>query len=122
MALVVTPVSVEDTGHEMLVTGTIAASGNYATGGDTLDWTPVGAGVNGRNFGIAQGPKAVINVYGISGYVYAPVAGTAINNWKLKAFQSAGSAAPMAELGAGAYPGGVTGDTINFSAIFRKLQ
>lgn len=122
MALVVTPVSAVDNGKEMVCEGTIVASGNYATGGDTLDLTPFAAGVSGRNFGIASPPKYVIACNGFAGYVYQVKIGTALNNSLMKVLQSAGSAAPLAEIAASAYPGGVTGDTITIVLVFKKLQ
>lgn len=43
MALAFTLVDTWDDGRRIHVAGTIAASGNYATGGDTLDLTSIGA-------------------------------------------------------------------------------
>jgi hypothetical protein len=52
---------------------------------------------------------------GNSGY-YVPVQGSALNNWKLKAF-SGGT-----ELTAGAYPTSVTTDIVQVTITVRKLQ
>jgi hypothetical protein len=52
---------------------------------------------------------------GNAGY-YVPVQGSALNNWKLKAFTGSG-----AELSAGAYPGSVTSDVVQLTVTARKL-
>ena len=52
---------------------------------------------------------------GNSGY-YVVVAGTALNNWKLKCFLGGGT-----EISAGAYPASVTGDVVQLSFTSRKL-
>lgn len=92
--------------------GTLAFSGNYPTGGDTLDFTTVAS----------QLPSdQIIQVFadsqnGNSGY-YVPVQGSALNNWKLKAFNGGGT-----ELSAGAYPSSVTSDIVQVTITARKLQ
>jgi hypothetical protein len=52
---------------------------------------------------------------GNSGY-YIPLQGTALNNWKLKAFLGGGT-----EITAGAYPASVTTDIVQLSITARKL-
>jgi hypothetical protein len=59
----------------------VAFSGNYPTGGDTLDFTTVADKLPSTH---------LIQVFadsqnGNAGY-YVPVTGSALNNWKLKAF------------------------------------
>jgi len=92
--------------------GTLAFSGNYPTGGDTLDFTTVADKLPSDQ---------IIQVFadsqnGNAGY-YVPVQGTALNNWKLKAFNGGGT-----ELSAGAYPSSVTGDVVQVTITARKLQ
>jgi hypothetical protein len=92
--------------------GTLTFSGSYPTGGDTLDFTTVAS---------LLPSDQVIQVFadsqaGNSGY-YVPVQGTAMNNWKLKAFTGGG-----AELTAGAYPTTVTTDIVQITITARKLQ
>ena len=90
---------------------TLSFSGNYTTGGDTLDFTQV----------TNQLPSDTIvqviaeSQNGNSGY-YIPLQGSALNNWKLKAFVGGGT-----EISAGAYPGTVTGDIVQLSITARKL-
>ena len=90
---------------------TATFSGNYPTGGDTLDFTAVADKLPSTQ---------VLQVFadsqnGNSGY-YIPVQGTALNNWKLKAFLGGGT-----EITAGAYPSSVTTDIVQLSIIARKL-
>jgi hypothetical protein len=92
--------------------GTLTFSGNYATGGDTLDFTTVADKLPSTQ---------IIQVFadsqnGNSGY-YVPVQGTALNNWKVKAFTGGGT-----EFTAGAYPGTVTSDIVQVTVTARKLQ
>jgi hypothetical protein len=90
---------------------TLTFSGNYATGGDTLDFTQIADKLGGST--VVQASAESQN--GNSGY-YVPVQGSALNNWKLKALQGGGT-----EISAGAYPGSVTGDIVQLSVVARKL-
>ena len=90
---------------------TLTFSGNYSSGGDTLDFTQVANVLPSDT--IVQAFAESQN--GNSGY-YIPVQGAALNNWKLKAFVGGGT-----ELTAGAYPAGVTGDIVQLSITARKL-
>ena len=106
-----------DDGKRIHVTGTAAASGNYSTGGDTLDLSqfPIIAA--------AQAPlQGTAWMDGVAGYDYVFVPGSAMNNGKVKMFQQAASAGPFPELAAGPYPAAITADTITLYAIFKKLQ
>ena len=92
--------------------GTLAFSGNYSTGGDTLDFTQVADKLPSTQ---------IIQVFadsqnGNGGY-YVPVQGAALNNWKLKAFNGGGT-----EISAGAYPASVTSDLVQVTITARKLQ
>jgi len=107
------PSNVDGSGSNLLYAiGTLAFSGNYPTGGDTLDFTQV----------IDKLPcTQLIQVFadsqnGNSGY-YVPIAGSALNNWKLKAFSGGGT-----EITAGAYPASVTSDVVQITITASKLQ
>ena len=91
--------------------GTLAFSGNYPTGGDTLDFTTVADKLPSTQ--IIQAFAESQN--GNSGY-YVAIAGTALNNWKLKAFNGGGT-----EITAGAYPASVTSDVVQLAITARKL-
>ena len=90
---------------------TLTFSGNYVSGGDTLDFTQIANQLASDT--IVQAFAESQN--GNSGY-YIPVQGAALNNWKLKAFVGGGT-----EVAAGAYPAGVTGDIVQLSITARKL-
>jgi len=86
---------------------TLTFSGNYVPGGDTLDFTQIAS---------VLPSDTIVQVFaesqnGNNGY-YIPIQGTALNNWKLKAFAGGGS-----ELGAIAYPA----DVVQLSITMRKL-
>ena len=90
---------------------TLAFTGNYPTGGDTVDFTQVADKLPSTQ--VVQAFAESQN--GNSGY-YVAIAGSALNNWKLKAFNGGGT-----ELTAGAYPASVTSDVVQLSITARKL-
>ena len=107
------PSNVDGSGNNFLYAiGTLAFSGNYPTGGDTLDFTQVADKLATTQ--IIQAFAESQN--GNSGY-YVAVAGAALNNWKLKAFSGGGT-----EVAAGAYPASVTSDIVQITITARKLQ
>jgi len=83
------------------------ASGNYATGGDTVNLTSI---LNPNNItnAVAGYPgritEPIVKQFA-GGYVAELIPGTTLANWKLKIFS-----APATELAAGAYPAAITGD------------
>src|SRR6266852_5051376 len=96
-----TPANVDSSASNFVyAVATLTFSGSYVTGGDTLDFTQVADKLPS---------DTIVQVFaesqnGNNGY-YIPVQGSALNNWKLKAFVGGGT-----EIAAGAYPGTVTGD------------
>jgi len=86
---------------------TLTFSGNYVAGGDTLDFTQIANQLPSDT--IVQAFAESQN--GNNGY-YVPIQGTALNNWKLKAFAGGGT-----ELSPAAYPT----DVVQLSITARKL-
>jgi hypothetical protein len=117
MALTFSIVDTWDDGNRIHLAGTVAATGNYSTGGDTVDLSenPIVASSQAPIQGTAW-------MDGLAGYDYVFFPGSAMNNGKVKVFQQASGAGAFAELTAGAYPGAITADTITFYGIFKKLQ
>ncbi len=117
MALIFTLVDTWDDGKRIHVCGTVSATGNYTTGGDTLDLSqfPIVASTRPPLAGTSW-------MDGLAGYDYVFSPGTALNANKVKMFQQAASAGPFAELATGAYPTAIQNDTITFYGIFKKLQ
>ena len=91
---------------------TLTFSGSYPTGGDTLDFTQVA-----DKLPSTQIIQAFVDSQNGNGGYYVPVQGTALNNWKLKAFTGGGT-----EVTAGAYPASVTTDIVQITITARKLQ
>jgi len=117
MALTFSLVDTWDDGKRVHVSGTIAASGSYTTGGDTLDLSQVPL--------VASDQPPISGTAwmdGLAGYDYVFMPGAAMNSNKVKIFQQGASAGAFPELAAGAYPGAITGDSITFYGIFKKLQ
>jgi hypothetical protein len=120
MAIAISVTNVDATGVTTWMTGTLVFSGNYVTGGDTLDWTGAmeAVGASGQVVASGSGPQQVMidSQNGNAGY-YVPVQGSGINNWKVKCFTGGGT-----EVSAGAYPGSITADAVAFQAQFKRLQ
>lgn len=116
MALTFNIMDTWDDGKRIHVSGTVAASGNYATGGDTLDLSqvPLVAATQPPVNGTAW-------MDGLAGYDYVFFPGAAMNANKVKIFQQGASAGAFPEVAAGAYPSAITSDTITFYGIFKKL-
>jgi hypothetical protein len=80
IAITILPSNEDGSGSNLFYAiGTLAFSGNYPTGGDTLDFTTVADKLPSTQ---------IIQVFadsqnGNAGY-YVPVQGTALNNWKRK--------------------------------------
>ena len=117
MALAFSLVDTWDDGKRIHVAGTVSASGNYTIGGDTLDLSqlPIIASTQPPIQGTAW-------MDGLAGYDYVFAPGSAMNSNKVKIFQQASGAGAFAELASGAYPAAITGDSITFYGMFKKLQ
>lgn len=119
MALAFTLVDSWDDGKRIHVAATIAASGSYSTGGDTLDLTALGS------LGVPTTKPPIQGTAwmdGLAGYDYVFSPGAAVNSNKVKIFEQASGAGAFAELASGSYPSAISGDTITFYGIFPRLQ
>ena len=109
------------------VFGTVTLAGTYPTGGDTVDWTSIksqlgfeGQIVASSMANPAFGPvQAAFTVQGGTPNIYNLQQGTAPNAWKLRGYTSGSGGAEFT--GNATYPTSASGDTIVFSAVFRKL-
>ena len=113
MALAITITDIDGGGDNIYVFGTLAASGNYSTGGDALDFTTVASQI-----GASQAPVQVW-AGGTTGdsYSFVRAGSPTMANGKLKI-----NTASNTELGSGAYPSRITSDAnIQFEAVFNKL-
>jgi hypothetical protein len=88
--------------------GTLAFSGSYTTGGDTLTLPAVP--------GYDTSEVVDVLIHGISGYIYQYDK----TNATVLVFEQDGTTGGLAQIGATTYPAGVTGDTVTFTAIVQN--
>ena len=117
LALTVQKVTMDLRDKELSISA--VASGNYTAGGDTVNLTSL---LNPKNFSNAlAGYPGKIEDFSIeqmpAGYGGELIPGTTLANWKLKIFTTSNT-----ELGAGAYPAAITGDTIYLRFKGPKLR
>lgn len=119
-----------DVGHKTFrIFFTFKLTGNYATGGDALDLNALfalTAGGPGASLICGSLPlKVELQSVKPSGqtnlFVYQYTPGTTLANGLVQVYTGAAPQTALTELSAGAYPAGVTGDTISGEAIFPKL-
>lgn len=91
------------------IRGKLVFSGSYATGGETFDLTVL------RGVNVKKDAQAIVSVWGCNGYAYGWVPGATLAAGKIKASTTANT-----ELGAGAYPAGITSDTVLFEVCVPK--
>lgn len=121
MPIAITITQIQENNDGIEVFGFLVFSGVYPAGGDILDWTTViGANSpNGRTFvqSSPAGKCAFCQVNGSNNRDFAWIQGADLKTDKVKILTAADT-----ELGAGAYPAGVSGDlNIAFDAAFPKL-
>ena len=100
-----------NTARSTRVLGTLVFSGNYTTGGDTLNLGVISADSFGKLLKVASAP-IFGSVVGQGLYTYQWLVGTTLNNGKVKVITAG------AEIAAGAYPSGVTSDVVTFEFEF----
>lgn len=113
MAYTLTVAAQHRVGKRLLVNGTLVFSGNYATGGEAIDF-------------VANGVRSIdakpefMQIAGKAGYLYEY---DKANNKVIIRGQEPTSATAgviaLSQLAAAAYPGAVTADVITFFAVFR---
>lgn len=99
-------------GNMLALFGTIAATGSYATNGDTLDLGPVALGT-----GLSNKQPIFVFIFGVSGFDYE----YDLANKKCRVRTGSAAQSALTELNAGAYPAGITADVIGFFAVVPKM-
>jgi hypothetical protein len=96
---------------------TLAFSGTYPTGGETVNFAAGFPNIPGKAIPVD------VNINGVSGFIYTYANGTDITNGKVQVYcnTAGGSNAPLGEHTNASYVAGVTGDTINGFAHFKNL-
>jgi hypothetical protein len=123
MANAVATVTVPDSrysysdGSKYFVYGTLAVSASpavYVTGGIALSFfVPLCK---------ASRTPMIVFLVGQSGYVYAYVPGADASTGLLKIFQQSAATSALTEIPASAIPAGVSGDVIQFEAVFFGME
>jgi hypothetical protein len=127
MSVTLTLTDVDPGETQIYAFGTVVVSGTYPSGGDTVDWTQLvgqlavrGQTVESSMTDPAYGPvQANFTVQGGTPNQYQMQQGAAPNVWKMRGYTTGAGGAEFT--GGSAYPTSATGDTITFSAQFRKL-
>lgn len=94
---------------------TVTPTGNYVTGGDTVDFSKLTAAL-GMSDALIGYPGVIKDFTVISappGYAALLIAGTALTNWKLKVFQNAG----FTPAGTNSAPTITTGTNVTVTAV-----
>lgn len=115
MSMTVTRIdSVVGSAHSNFMRGlfSIEMTGDYVTGGDTIDFTQTTANVEGTSQ-----PCQGIDMMGgdVGGYVFQFILGSALNNNLAKIYSAEGT-----QLAAGAYPSALLDKTFTVEALFTK--
>jgi len=120
MPITLTVVSITDPPGQLRVACNLAFTGSYPTGGDTLDLTQILGASHLSKVAVFNALPVDTDVALGGGYDGEFLAGSALNNGKLKLFTSGGT-----ELGAGAYSSGAAllAASLNNTAefVFDKL-
>jgi len=101
-AITIDNTKTDSTQNHFIFYGTMVLSGSYATGGETPDYTQVQA----------TGTADWIDVASLAGYAWVYT----FTDAKIRLNDSAGT-----EHAAGAYAGGITGDTVRVRIWMKKL-
>ncbi len=112
MTLVVTNVERWFDGQRVHQVGTILASANYATGGETVNFAQSEIKSN-------RVPDWV-EIHGKAGYVYGYDPGTTLANGKMLVFEAGADGAALDEHANGAFAAAVIADVIRYHAIFKS--
>ena len=113
MATAVTPNKVWYDGKKIWVVATVVLSGNYVSGGDTLNLAGIAPGV--AKLPIMSDIQSLASTAAQALNTYTFVPGATLATCKMRCFIGA-----AAELAAGAYPAAATGDTIQLQLTFER--
>lgn len=105
------------TQNGIIIEGTLTPSGNYATGGDTVDFSTLPQiPSNNIPLGLVEINEQPASGATPSGYVLYFISGTTLANGKLFVATAVGQ--PPTQLAAGAYPAALAAATLQFRAFF----
>lgn len=123
--IAVTVTDVDSTQSSVVIRGTLAVTaspGTYTAGGYVLDFSNIDAIKSNsvpKRVLVFSARLAGATAANLFDYSFSP--GTTIANGRLQLFTGAAAQTALTELSNGNTPAGVSGDTIEFEAIFPKL-
>jgi len=117
MAIAVNVTRVDATQQGVVVEGTLVPSGNYGTGGETVDFSAVPQiPSNLGPVGLVEIAEQPASGSTPAGYLLWLIAGSTMKNWLLYVATAVGQG--PTQLAGGAYPAGLAAATIQFRAYF----
>lgn len=111
MPITLTPIGGNAVGNQNRPICSMAFSGSYPTGGDTVDLTQIIGASHGMFTFVANNPPSNGDPALSSGFVGEFIPGSQLNNGKLKIFSASG-----AEIAAGAYSSSAAGLTTDLNS------
>lgn len=117
MAIAAAETSRDYTATNEIVYGTLTFSGNYATGGDTLNFDGISKASRQVPIDVEIKETSVP-----SGYFYSYVSSADEGTGKVAVLEAgAAVSTPQTQIAAAAYPAAITGATVKFKATFPRL-
>lgn len=117
MAVTISVSRADATDKGIIIEGTLALSGNYPAGGDTVDFSSVpDIPSNVGPLGLVEVAEQPASGSTPQGYLFLMIAGSTMKNWLLSVNTDVGQ--PPTELTAAAYPAAAKASTIQFRAFF----
>lgn len=109
MAVAFDIVDVENSQKSIVKTGILTFSGNYVSGGDTLDLTAATSVARIEGFQFRSNPRFGAILKGaIGGYVLELIKGSGLTNWLVKVYESGADGGDLDEIAAAGVPSGLT--------------
>lgn len=123
------PIGIEEGQKTFRVFFTFKLTGSYVAAGDTFDLTQLfaltaggpGSSLTTGSLPIKVELQSIQSPGATNLFIYSFAPGTTLLNGKVQVFTGAAAQTALTELSAGAYPAGVTGDTIEGEVVFPKM-
>lgn len=119
MAVALDIIAVDKGQKNFTKTATVTFSGNYVTGGATLDLTAVTSLARIEAAQFHRNPLfARVNKGAIAGYVMEIIKGTLLTNWLIKIYESGADGGDLDEIAQAAYPAAILAADVDLTLDF----